>query len=119
MSQDLICVHRARDIGEADIIVAWLEERGIAAMVKDRYAAGTLQVPQVVAPRGIEVCVLDAQQAEPAHALLAEHAAEHAVPKGAPVNATCEECGATTQFAAAQSGSVQSCPHCRAYLDVP
>lgn len=119
MSRDLVCVHRARDIGEADIIVAWLDEQGIASMVKDRYAVGTLQVPQIVAPRGIEVCVLDAQQADQARALLAQHAAENAAPSGTPIDATCEECGAITRFPAAHSGSVQSCPHCRAYIDIP
>lgn len=39
MSQDLVCVHRARDVGEGDIVVSWLEEPGIAAMVKNRHAA--------------------------------------------------------------------------------
>lgn len=37
---------------------------------------------------------------------------------GEPVEATCEECGKTSTFPASQKGSVQDCPHCRAYMDV-
>jgi hypothetical protein len=37
---------------------------------------------------------------------------------GTPIPVTCEECGKMSEFPAAQKGSVQSCPHCRAYIDV-
>lgn len=119
MSRDLICVHRARDVGEGDILVAWLAEQGIAAMVKDRYTAGTLQVSQIVAPLGIEVCVIDPTQANAARSLLAEHTTERVMKGDAAVDATCEECGRTSRFPGTERGSVQSCPHCRAYVDVP
>lgn len=32
--------------------------------------------------------------------------------------ATCERCGEESEFPVVQSGSVQSCPYCSAYLDV-
>jgi hypothetical protein len=35
-----------------------------------------------------------------------------------PVAVVCEECGRRSEFPAAQKGTVQSCPHCRAYVDV-
>lgn len=35
-----------------------------------------------------------------------------------PIEAICEDCGGRASFPAAQRGSVQQCPHCRAYLDV-
>jgi hypothetical protein len=35
-----------------------------------------------------------------------------------PVKATCEECGETSEFPAVQRGSVQTCPHCGAAMDV-
>jgi len=34
------------------------------------------------------------------------------------VEVRCEECGASTMFPAAQSGTVQDCPKCHAYVDV-
>lgn len=37
---------------------------------------------------------------------------------GTPVAVVCEECGKPSQFPAAQTGTVQNCPHCRAYVDV-
>jgi hypothetical protein len=37
---------------------------------------------------------------------------------GPPVEVVCEECGKRSEFPAAQNGSVQNCPHCRAYVDV-
>lgn len=119
MSRDLSCVYRARDVGEGDILVAWLAEQGIAAMVKNRFMAGTLQVSQIVAPLGIEVCVIDPTQADAARSLLSEHATERVMNRDAAIDATCEECGRTSRFTGAERGSVQSCPHCRAYLDVP
>ncbi len=37
---------------------------------------------------------------------------------GPPIEVVCEECGKRSEFPAVQKGSVQSCPHCRAYVDV-
>jgi hypothetical protein len=34
------------------------------------------------------------------------------------VEAVCEECGKVATFPTAQRGSVQECPHCRAFIDV-
>ena len=37
---------------------------------------------------------------------------------GTPVEVLCEECGQSCEFPVAQSGSVQNCPNCGAYIDV-
>ncbi len=37
---------------------------------------------------------------------------------GPPIEVVCEECGKRSEFPAAQKGSDQNCPHCRAYVDV-
>ena len=37
---------------------------------------------------------------------------------GPPVEVVCEECGKRSEFPATQTGTVQSCPHCRAFVDV-
>ena len=118
------CVYRAADIGEADIVVAWLGKRGIAAEVKDRLAAFTLQVPMIVAPAGIEVCVIDPNEADHARELLRDHFDElKREPKpedsDQTVEATCEECGKTASFPLGQRGTVQLCPHCHEHIDVP
>lgn len=34
------------------------------------------------------------------------------------IDVKCEDCGVTSQFAAAQRGTVQSCPKCLSYVDV-
>ena len=124
MPSDLICVYRALDIGEADIVVAWLVEHGIEAQVKNPFTAAMFQTPFLTAPRGIEVCVLDPAEADEAIDLLQAHHDEihqeresHAT--GSTVLASCEECGRDAEFPAAQNGTVQTCPHCGKYIDVP
>ena len=123
MPRDMICVYRAADVGEADIVAAWLAEKGITVHVKDRFAAGTMQTPLIVAPKGIEICVVDPEVAEQARALVREHV-EHRREKtdeaaGGTIEAVCEECGNVSRFSFKQRGTVQTCPHCRQYIDVP
>jgi hypothetical protein len=114
-------VYRAQTLGEADIIVAWLDGQGISAMVKDRAVAGTINVPILFTSRGIEVCVPDPDQAARAAAALKDHYRKQAEAEdsGRTVEAVCEECGKTSSFPLSQRGLVQICPHCEAHLDVP
>jgi len=123
MSRDMNCVYRAASVEEADIVVAWLVDRGISALVRDRHAIGTLNAPPAVAPKGIAVCVLNEEQAELAKMLLAEHTDElkknraHIQP-GKVFRVVCEECGRASDFPSELYGSVQNCPICRANMDV-
>lgn len=124
MSGEMVCVHRARSVGEADVVAAWLEEHGIPAFVKNRHSVATLPVPSLSAPRGVEVCVADDEAAERARELLAEHAREvaeqsRATRSSAPVEVTCEDCGRSSVFPPTQRGTVQSCPNCGSNVDVP
>jgi len=124
MPSSLPCVYYAATVGEADIVAAWLEERGIQTFVKDRFAAGTLQTPMIIAPEGIAVCVLDPDAATSARDLLATHFADRAKskaasPPGRAIDAECEECGRMSRFSDDQRGRVQNCPHCGEYMDVP
>lgn len=122
MIRDMVCVYRAADVGEADIVAAWLDDQGINVHVKDRHAGS--QAPLTVAPRGIEVCVIDPAQVVRAEALVRQHL-EYREQKtnepamGRTIEAVCEECGKCSQFPFEQRGTVQTCPHCRQYLDVP
>jgi hypothetical protein len=120
----MICVYRTVSVEEADIIVAWLAEEKINSFVKNRHAIGTGYLALAAAPRGVEVCVIDPDEAERARALLVEHADESAVKKlhdgpRPDIEAVCEECEKASRFPFAQRGSVQTCPHCKQYLDVP
>ncbi len=36
-----------------------------------------------------------------------------------PVDAICEECGVNTKYPSHTRGTVQTCPQCFAYVDVP
>ncbi len=124
MQRDLICVYRAADLGEADIVAAWLDNQGIIVHVKNRHTAGTMQTPLIVAPKGIEVCVVDPAQSEQANALVREHLEHRRLKTNEPamgrtIEAVCEECGKASRFPFEQRGTVQTCPHCRQYLDVP
>ncbi len=117
------CVYRAASVEEADIIVVWLADQEINAFVKNRNVIGTVNVPFATAPKGVEVCVLDGEQAKRATELLAEHADElshrpQPIPPGKVFRAVCEECGRPTDFPSELFGSVQTCPHCRANMDV-
>lgn len=124
MPSDMICVYRAADLGEADIVAAWLDDQGITVYVKNRHAVGTMQTPLIVAPKGIEVCVIDPAQVDRAEALVREHLEQRKQKTDEPamgrtIEAVCEECGKSARFPFEQRGSVQNCPHCRQFLDVP
>ena len=73
MAQDLITVHNAGTLEEADIVIAWLDDRGVSAMVKDRNAIGTFSGIMAVSHNSVEVCVSDPAVAEKARDLLQEH----------------------------------------------
>lgn len=115
------CVHRASNVLAADIVVAWLEEQGIAAFVKDRHMAGGY--PTIaVAPRGVEVCALDDEQADRALELLRNHqkslSARHAAVHDKTISVQCTECGRLVEFPGEFDGTVQICPSCGRTVDV-
>ncbi|MCK4660334.1 MAG: hypothetical protein KAV82_12495 [Phycisphaerae bacterium] len=119
MPSDLIRVYLATDIEEADVIVNWLGEYGITAVVE-----GALEIPVVCSPQDIEVCVSDPADAKRAIELLRDHykpkdQAEEPEDDSRTIEAICEECGKTVSFPYAQRGTVQDCPHCGEYVDVP
>jgi hypothetical protein len=123
MSEDLPVIYHAANIGEADLIVHWLATRGFQAIVKDRYMNAALQLPQLFAPKGIEVCSLDPSQVDAAREALARYqlsrkeAAQEST--GEFISAPCEHCGKSSEFPASQKGRVESCPHCGKTVDVP
>ncbi len=124
MPRDLTCVYRAADLGEADIVAAWLADQGITIHVKNRYSAVNVFVPSVSAPKGIEVCVVDPTQVELAKTLVRDHLEQRKektedAQSGQTIETVCEECGKAARFPIEQRGTVQTCPYCRKYVDVP
>jgi len=73
MPHDLITVHNAGTLEEADIVVAWLDDRGVKAVVKDRNSIGTFSGITAISHNEVEVCVADTEQAEKARGLLEKH----------------------------------------------
>jgi hypothetical protein len=117
-------VYRARNDFQAQLFVTALNEAGIKAEMQGtnfQYQGPTgISDPWYCAPR----IVVFAEDAERAKRLLFElEARDHKETQEAetspPIEAVCEECGGRASFPAAQRGSVQQCPHCGAYLDVP
>jgi putative signal transducing protein len=117
----MISVYKASSVEQADIVVAWLDERGIPAFVKNRHMAGNYAT-FAVAPRGVEVCVIDPEEAERAKALLADHSKaiedRRRVTPEKVVPVMCSGCGKLTHFPGELFGTVQSCPSCGQNLDV-
>lgn len=123
MPKDFICVYRALDIGEADIIVAWLADQGIDAQIKNAFTVSAFQTPLLAAPQGVEVCVPDPADADRAMDLLRDHRDEieqrrDAGATGATITATCEECGRDVEFPSELRDTVQTCPLCGKHIDV-
>jgi hypothetical protein len=125
--RDPKCVFVANNATHASVVVNWLEHQGVAAQVMDRMTFGGLEGLTVwtgASSRGIEIWVMQETDIEPAKTLIAEHEQEISslvADKAAagPVTARCEECGRTTRFPGEHRGTVQDCPHCGEYVDVP
>lgn len=101
---------------EAAAIVSVLAEQGIAAKATGGLTAGfRAEAPGEV---GILVAVDDLPRATE---ILDEFHAEPEPSKEAtgPVIVTCDSCGKQSTFPADTRGTIQSCPECAAFLDVP
>lgn len=123
MSHNELCVYDAGNVEEANIVVAWLADHDIKAILPDEHTIATLGMPTIL-PGHVEVCVTDRTQLAEARALIAEHnrhLKEHvaAAGVGGEIPATCEKCGTTSTFPYSEAGHVVECPECNEYLDVP
>jgi hypothetical protein len=106
---------------EAQMIFRLLQSAGVEAFAGDDVSPAGIwmggTIPGVF-DAGVYVSRCDAEEAV---ALIRQHERledERSSGQGAAVEATCDECGKTASFPAAQRGTVQNCPYCGAYLDV-
>jgi len=120
MNHEPICIRHAGTIEEARIIVAWLDDQGVAAHVVDPGNPGVFAFG-VTDDEGIAICVGDEAAAKKARTLLAERNKQSAAGGlgGSPIDVHCEECHEVNRISDAMAGTVQACTHCGAYLDVP
>ncbi len=115
-----VCIRRTNTIEEADIIIAWLEDQGLKAMVPDRDSTGVLAFG-VTDAEGIEIFVADQETADRAATLLEQHDRERAAAGSAAgelLEVKCDKCGKLNRFPAGTRESVQECGECGTYLDV-
>lgn len=114
-----ICVYNAATAQEAEIIIAWLAERGIDAHPKGGRTAASN--PPLV-PQEVKVCVSDPEAAERAVMLLAERSrldGDQETEADQWFEVVCEACGQATAFPAPQLGTTQQCPRCGRNVNVP
>ena len=129
ISRDPRCVYVGDHQHEVSLVVALLSEEGIDADAVNDATLGGLEGVVSIVPRagikGIEVWVKDLTQADAARTILAEHAAEVQAKQAArlsrsgSVTVVCPSCQLQSEFPASQQGTVQTCPSCRAYVDIP
>ncbi len=115
------CVYRASSVEQADIVVAWLAEQDVTAFVKNRNMAANY-IGLAVAPRGVEVCVVDPEEADKAEILLKAQLELIRMRPGGPsdkvIPILCTECGRQVEFPGELYGTVQTCPSCGRNVDV-
>ena len=121
LHRDPRCVFVSDDPGVANDVASCLTGEGMPAQVMNRATLGGLLGPNV---SGVEVWVTDPEQAERALKLIAQRAEfkpqrTEAIADDGPVIAACEECGHTMAFAGEDRGTIQMCPNCGDFLDVP
>jgi hypothetical protein len=112
--QDPVAVYDAASDIEAQQICNILNEAGVEAYItEDDAQVGQVMKPQVWVDRS----AID--RAEP---MLQEYERRQqrgmAQADDAVLESVCEGCGQRTAFSASQDGTVQTCPHCGAYMDV-
>jgi ribosomal protein S27E len=122
--RDPRCVFVGESAAQAETVAAYLSGQGIAAEVIEPNTLGGLDGLNFftgIGARGLEVWVHDPAAVPRARELLeaqAESLAQREARTGF-VETECEECGARVKFPASEAGTVQDCPNCGAYLDVP
>ena len=121
--RDPIAAYNAQSNVEAHMVCNLLVEAGIeATVVEDVSNVGVWLcglVPEIHKPQ----VWIDRSEIERARPVLEAHQQKvvdrvNPVETGETISAVCEECGRQTSFPASERGTVQSCEHCGAYVDV-
>jgi len=129
ISRDQRCVFVADYHHEAALVIGLLAEEGIEATVVNDATLGGIEGVVGIVPRagikGLEVWVNDLAQATRAREVVAQRAEEVKAKRAAraartgSVDVQCPACRKISPFPASEQGTVQECPQCGEYLDVP
>ena len=129
--RDPRCVLALPEQSAAELIAAWLGEKGYGCEVvvtPPGLAVEPLTHAAQPEPAEYQVCVLKPEHMEPARALIAEHQAgvmalreleAKRANRTGTVTAVCEECGKESEWPASAMGTTETCPHCFKYMDIP
>jgi len=119
MDEEMKVVAEFNTQAEADLLRVRLENEGIEGVSADNktlaawgftWATGSIKV------------LVKAADVDRAMAVIGERDADRAKRKEAAEGTqrfTCDKCGETISFPRSKAGTVQSCPECFAYVDVP
>lgn len=124
MSKDPRCVYVADTQASALGTSHWLERFGIENVLVDKTTLGISHGVSFSsddpAADGWQVWVKDPGQVELARELMREReeSRQQRIAQG-DIEACCESCGTTTRFGGAARGTIQNCPRCGGYVDVP
>ena len=127
MGDELVTLATFDKRGDADVCKVVLEQHGIRVFLADDNMVGGTNFLYGIALGGIKVQVASSD-AERAAALLEKGFQSHwgftAQPQGPGqdtdvVRFACEHCGESVNFSFSAKGSVQICPECGEYIDVP
>jgi len=126
--QHPIAVYNAATNAEAQLVRLMLEEAGLEAFVSEDVSPVGLWMfgllPEIHKPQ-VWIDQTDVEQAQP---LLQQYEIQQHERREADrtsdsqlerIDVICEDCGTSTSFSAQQRGTVQVCPRCSSYVDVP
>jgi hypothetical protein len=126
-----LCVLVAEQVATARALAEWLTDKGYPA---EAVMPGPVATPgdslglTEEAFTGIEVRVAKPENVDPAKQLIAEQKDtlkeiqerhQKRAARTGTVTAECEDCGKPSEWPATEMGTVQTCPHCGRYMDVP
>lgn len=129
--RDPHCVHVFPESNTADLVASWLTHKGYpaeAVSIPPSSVVDPLTLAQSPVAGEYQVWVAKLDDVEAAKELLddqraglqalREREAKRAQRTGN-VDAECEECGKPSAWPATLMGTIQDCPHCGKYMDVP
>lgn len=120
---DPLALCTAANLPQARLLCSLLEQSGIRARVVEEVVPGEEPagglLPAILQPRLYvdRSLVHRAQQVLLAHARQAVDRRANP-PANGPIVIACEECGESSAFPGSTWGSVQTCPHCQAFMDI-
>jgi hypothetical protein len=125
--RDPFAAYNAGSNVEAHLVCGLLQDAGIEAVVIEDVSQVGVWLGGTVAEIHKPQVWIERADIERARPVLTDYerrnaqrrSAERGEPEaGPPIEVVCEECSKRSEFPAAQKGTTQSCPHCRAYVDV-